>query len=71
MDLNRVKAKRNIIIQKNDVFVKENISLYKKIDRLKQDTTYIEFVARQELGMIKKEEVIFKFNRPHEDGLMK
>jgi len=43
---------------------RENLALYREIDRLKNDLKYIENVARQELGVIGENEVIFKFNGP-------
>ena len=43
---------------------RENLALYREIDRLKNDLKYIENVARQELGVIGENEVIFKFNEP-------
>jgi len=36
-------------------------SLKAEIERLKKDTTYIERLAREKLGMAKKDELIFKF----------
>ena len=36
-------------------------SLKAEIERLKNDTAYIEKIAREKLGMAKKDEVIFKF----------
>ena len=39
---------------------KENLILYSEIERLKNDSKYIENIARQELGMIGKDEVILK-----------
>jgi cell division protein FtsB len=36
-------------------------SLKAEIERLKNDTAYIERIAREKLGMAKKDEVIFKF----------
>jgi cell division protein FtsB len=34
--------------------------LYRSIERLKSDPAYIESIARKELGMIRKEEIIIK-----------
>jgi cell division protein FtsB len=36
-------------------------SLKAEIERLKNDTAYIERIAREKLGMAKKDELIFKF----------
>jgi len=59
-DLNLLKMEKNRLVDKNDRLEKENQSLYRTIERLKNDPVYIENVARQELGMIGKDEVIFK-----------
>jgi cell division protein FtsB len=39
-----------------------NQDLRKEIDRLKYDRDYIETQARRELGLLKENEVIYKFN---------
>ncbi len=59
-DLNLLRQQRDSLLEKNRTLEQENLSLYREIDRLKHDLKYIENVARQELGMIKKDEVIFK-----------
>jgi len=60
IDLNRLKAERNTLLQKNEALKQENLSLYREIERLKNDPKYVENVARQELGVIGKDEVILK-----------
>ena len=50
--------------QKNAELKQENISLYREIGRLKNDPKYVENVARQELGVIGKDEVIIKVKKP-------
>jgi len=35
--------------------------MYRTIDRLQNDPAFLENVARQELGMIRSDELIFKF----------
>ena len=42
---------------------KENIALYRTINRLKDDPTYIEHIARKELLMIGNDEIVFKFQQ--------
>lgn len=59
-DLNVLKIKRESLVIKNRALARENLFLCRKIDRLKHDAEFIENVARQELGMIGKDEVIFK-----------
>lgn len=36
-------------------------SLRQEVDRLKSDTAYIEHIARQKLGMARRDEKIYKF----------
>jgi cell division protein FtsB len=42
----------------------ENLALYRHIDRLRNDAAFVENVARQELGMIAKDELIINFRQP-------
>ncbi len=60
-DLNMMKKVRDGLKEKNNSLMQENLSLYRSIERLKTDPAYIEFIARQELGVIGKNELIFKF----------
>ena len=62
-DLNLLKSERNALAEKNEKLARENLLVYDKINRLKTDLEYIENVARQELGMIGKDELILK-SRP-------
>lgn len=60
VDFNLLKMERDGLIEKNAKLTQENLTLYREIDRLKHDPKYIENVARQELGLVGKEEMIFK-----------
>jgi cell division protein FtsB len=60
LDLNRLKTERDHLLHKNEALKNENLSLYREIERLKKDPEYVENVARQELGVIGKDEVILK-----------
>ncbi len=60
MDLNLLKNEKNSLIQRNEQIARENLSLSVEISRLENDPKYIENVARQELGMIGKDELILK-----------
>ena len=62
LELNRLKKERNLIIKMNEELVRQNDLMYNEIERLKRDPKYIENVARQELGMIGKNEIIFKID---------
>ena len=63
VDFNLLKSKKDHLIQKNKEITRENLSLYREIDRLQHDPGFLENVARQELGVIGKDEVIFKIKQ--------
>jgi cell division protein FtsB len=60
VDLNVLKGERNTLVENNEQLARENLSLSVEIDRLENDPNYIESVARKELGMIAKDELILK-----------
>jgi len=62
-DLNLLKTERDSLLKKNEELVQKNISLYREVERLKNDPKYVEDVARQELGVIGKDEIIFKVKK--------
>lgn len=57
-ELIRLREKEQAMVQRNETLARENVGLYRTILRLKSDPTYIESVARNELGMIGKDDVI-------------
>jgi len=59
-DLFKLQSERDRLMNQNVQLKKENDTLYRTIERLRNDPEYIESVARKELGMIKKDEVILK-----------
>jgi cell division protein FtsB len=62
-DLYKLKTKKDNLVRKNEEITKKNLSLYREIDRMKNDPKYVENVARQELGVIGKDEVIIKVKK--------
>jgi cell division protein FtsB len=66
-DLRLLKQERDQLLQKNAQLEQENLSMYRQIDRLKNDLKFIESVARQELGMVGKDEVVFNLKKPEKD----
>ena len=60
VDFNQLKRERHRLIEKNAKITMDNLSLYREIDRLEHDSGYIEAVVRRELGLIGKDDVIFK-----------
>ena len=63
VDFHMLKKERDMLIEKNAELDQENLSLYREIERLKNDPKYVENVARQELGMVEKDELIFKLKK--------
>ena len=58
VELHRLRAQESSLAAQNETLARENVSLYRTIDRLKNDPVYIESVARNELGMVGKNDVI-------------
>ena len=63
IDLYRLKTKKDHLVSKNGELTKKNLSLYREIERMKNDPKYVENVARKELGVIGKDEVIIKVKK--------
>ena len=62
-DLHLLKVERDRLLKKNAEITQENLSLYREIERLKHDLDFLENVARQELGVVGKDELIFKLKK--------
>ena len=60
--LNHLKSENARIESRIDKIRKQNSDYENKIYSIKNDKKYIEKVLRQDLGMIKEGEKIFKFN---------
>ncbi len=67
VDLYHLKAQRDSLLKENAKIKKENIYLYREIDRLKHDPEYVENVARRELGVIRKDEIIIKMKKKQKE----
>ena len=65
-DLRSLKKAHERLVEENRQLVRENQAIRIEIHRLKHDPAYIESIARQELGMIGKDEIILKPQNPHE-----
>ena len=59
-DLFKLRSEKDRLLQENARLKRENLTLYRTIERLKNDPEYIESIARKELGMIQEGEVILK-----------
>ncbi len=60
VDFVLIKGKRNRMVEKNEKLNQENLVMYREIDRLKNDPKLVDSAVRQDLGVIGKDEVIFK-----------
>ena len=58
-----LKQQRDSLLERNAKLEQENLSLYRQLDRLKDDLKYIENIVRQELGMVGKGEVVYKLKK--------
>lgn len=60
-ELRRLQYSHQELLKDNARITKENLQMYHSVDRLQNDPNFIESIARQELGMIRSDEIIFKF----------
>ncbi len=67
VDFVLIKGERDRLVEKNEKLNQENLVMYREIDRLKNDPKFVENVVRQELGVIAKDEVIFKTAKNQEN----
>lgn len=58
VELSRLRDKEQQMVRQNEILAGENVNLYRTIRRLKTDPVYIESVARNELGMVGKDDII-------------
>jgi cell division protein FtsB len=61
VELNRMRATHDRLRIANERLTQENARLYRTIERLQNDSAFIEYTVRRELGMIRSDEYIFKF----------
>jgi len=61
LELRRLQHTHQTLVQSNTQVTNQNLQMYRSVDRLQNDPDYIESIARQELGMIGSDELIFKF----------
>lgn len=60
--LYRMNKERQEYLKKIDKLEATNKKLMNEIKKLRNDRDYIESTARKELGLVKKDEVIYKFS---------
>jgi len=68
VDLYQLHLKK-VRIQRSGVALQhENRALYDNIQRLKYDGEFIENIARTELGMVGKDEMVYQFKKKKQPG---
>jgi len=58
----KLKKEKEKISQTINNIKKENSKLIYEIDKLRSNDKYIEEIARKELGLVKKDELIYRFS---------
>lgn len=61
VELNRMWAAHDSLLQANELLTQKNLKKYRIIERLQNDPAFMEYTARRELGMVRSDELIFKF----------
>ena len=61
MDYRALREKQAALEETNECIISENEELKREIMLLKTDLRYIESVARRELGMVKKGDIVYQF----------
>lgn len=60
--LQLLKNERNDLKRAHAELRRNNLNLFQEIERLKNDPVYIETIARQELGLIGKKEIVINMS---------
>jgi cell division protein FtsB len=63
VDLYKLHLKKVRLDESNLELQKKNRDLYRSIQRLKTDLEFVENIARSELGMVGKDEVVYQFRQ--------
>ncbi|MDY7036845.1 MAG: septum formation initiator family protein [Thermodesulfobacteriota bacterium] len=60
--LYRMEKERQTYVERINQLEEKNQQLFEEINRLRNDQDYIESVARRELGLIKDNEILYRFD---------
>ena len=60
----RLRGEKKQLQERNFVLQKENEALRERVDRIHHDDLYLEKIAREELGMIRTGEIVYRFASP-------
>jgi cell division protein FtsB len=60
--LYRMEKDRQVHVERIHSLEKENRALFEEVKRLRTDEEYLESLARTELGLLKDNEILYRFN---------
>lgn len=66
--LYRTEMERKAYVDRIHQLAEENQTLLEEVNRLRTDMDYIESVVRKELSLIKKNEIIYRFDKKENHG---
>ncbi|MGD8230266.1 MAG: septum formation initiator family protein [Desulfobacteraceae bacterium] len=66
--LYRMERDRQAHMERIRTLEKENEALLEEINRLRTDKDYLESVARTELGLVKDNEILYRFSTEQREG---
>jgi cell division protein FtsB len=58
VEMQRLREDERALTIENETLARENLRLFRTIDRLNRDAAYIESVARNELGMVRPDDAV-------------
>jgi len=69
--LYRMDRERQTYLEKINKLERENRELLDEIQRLRSDREYVENLGRREMGLVKEDEIMYRFERKKENGKQK
>jgi len=60
----RLRAEKKQLQEKNFLLQKENDALRERVDRIRRDDDYLEKIAREELGLTRPGETVYRLASP-------
>jgi len=64
----QMEKERQVYVEKIHRLESANQELLGQINRLRHDKEYIESIARRELGLVKDNEIIYRFSQEQDNG---
>lgn len=68
VDLNRLRSERDHLAEALFVRIRENARLVRRIEALRTSDRELERLARQELGLVRENEIVYRFDDGRADG---